>query len=1220
MPQKGLERIKAIFVEAVERTGAQRDAFLHRACGGDAELLAEVEAFISASERAGDFLASPTTDSLAAGSPDQSAGESPGSVIGPYKLLELIGEGGFGSVFMAEQSQPIRRKVALKIIKLGMDTKQVIARFEAERQALAMMDHPNIAKVFDAGATETGRPYFVMELVRGVPINQYCDSQKFTTNQRAQLFVQVCQAIQHAHQKGVIHRDIKPNNVLVTMHDDKPVPKIIDFGIAKATTGQRLTEKTLFTEFRQFIGTPAYMSPEQAQMNDLDVDTRSDIYSLGVLLYELLTGAPPFDPRELHSAAYDEIRRIIREVEPPKPSTRISTLGAALTGVAENRRVEPAQLMQSMRGELDWIVMKAMEKNRGRRYESANDLAMDLQRHLNNEPVLARPSSAAYRFHKLVVRNKLAVAATAAVLTMLILGVCVSTWMAVRASRAKIAAQTAETMETTLREQAEAALLASEQSQALALVDQADSLRTAGAWEEARQRSEEAYGKFVAAKLSTFEADLCLWTQYSLSPPPFMTYHEPDAVNCVAICPDGRTALSGNKDGMVRVWDLPTGRMLRVFKGHTQTLHALTISPDGRIAASGGDDKKIILWDIVSGRELRECLGHTDVVFSLSFSPDGHELLSASRDKTLKLWDVASGRELRTFTGHTEKVDAVAFSPDGLTALSGSGDNTMKLWDVASGGMLRTFAQDYATVRYVGFTPDGRTALSCSSDQLIKSWDIATGQELHTFAGHRAQVAWFAVNPNGRTLVSASTDHTLKLWDIATGREIRTFTGHSDFLPSVAMTLDGRMALSGSADKTCKLWDLTEGREERPIGPDEPGMALALRDGRMALSYDWGGSTRLWDLATGRELSQSFTPTWLWGLGTDGRTLLTSREDDGKRFEVRDFNTGELVRDVFADPAPIQVWDMSHGHTLITGDSEHMLRFWDFATGRELHSALTHHGTIWSLAVCPDGRAVLMGAGDGTISQWDIATGLEVHVYPIHKTNVYCITFSPDGRTVLSGCYDSDLALWDLGTGTVIRRFHGHSADVTSNVFMQDGRIALTASRDHTMRFWDVATGRLMRTFTAPDNSIHAINLNADDRTVLTGGREGRIKLWDFGRVQTYRDMQPKVDAAEKTLQDNPNDPSALLTIAQWWAFRGVDNWAAELFEQARANGAVVSNLELGRCYWNLNRYGDAKREFTTALAASNDPEDRFYLQLCIQAVGNAATQPASTIPSSTGN
>jgi tetratricopeptide (TPR) repeat protein len=337
---------------------------------------------------------------------------------------------------MAEQESPMRRRVALKIIKLGMDTKQVIARFEAERQVLAIMDHPNIAKVFEAGATETGRPYFVMELVRGMPITEYCDSQRLTTRQRVELFVQVCHAIQHAHQKGVIHRDIKPNNVLVTMHDDKAVPKVIDFGIAKAT-GQNLTEKTLFTEFRQFVGTPAYMSPEQAQLNELDVDTRSDIYSLGVLLYELLTGTTPFDPRELRVAAYDEIRRIIREVDPPKPSTRISGLGATLPGVAEHRRVEPAQLVHSMKGELDWIVMKAMEKDRTRRYETAIGLARDIQRYLADEAVEACPPTAGYKLRKFARRHRTALRVTAAFVLLLLAATVFSSWEAIRATRAK---------------------------------------------------------------------------------------------------------------------------------------------------------------------------------------------------------------------------------------------------------------------------------------------------------------------------------------------------------------------------------------------------------------------------------------------------------------------------------------------------------------------------------------------------------------------------------------------------------------------------------------------------------------------------------------------------------------------------------------------------------------------------------------------------------------
>ena len=383
--------------------------------------------------------------------------EQPGDWIGRYRLLQKIGEGGFGAVYMAEQQEPVRRRVALKIVKLGMDTKQVIARFEAERQALALMDHPNIAKVFDAGATETGRPFFVMELVRGIKITDYCDQNNLTTAERLALFKQICHAIQHAHQKGIIHRDLKPSNILVTLHDGTPVPKVIDFGVAKATQ-QQLTDKTLFTAFEQVIGTPAYMSPEQAELSGLDIDTRSDIYSLGVLLYELLTGRPPFDPKELMRAGLNEMRRIIREKEPPRPSTRLSTLDDAdLTQVARHRHAEAPKLISLIRGDLDWIVMKALEKDRTRRYETANGLAHDIQRHLDNEPVNARPPSRTYRLQKMVRRNKLAVSAVAAVAAALIVGLGVSTWSFVRERHARQRAVAAEREQSRLRQEAEKA-------------------------------------------------------------------------------------------------------------------------------------------------------------------------------------------------------------------------------------------------------------------------------------------------------------------------------------------------------------------------------------------------------------------------------------------------------------------------------------------------------------------------------------------------------------------------------------------------------------------------------------------------------------------------------------------------------------------------------------------------------------------------------------------
>ena len=467
-PEAQLE--EAVCLAALHITeSASRAQFLARACAGDARLRAAVEEMLLASNAAENFfdrcraaVDATKLDAQAAGALketgielDDLADEQLGSRLGRYKLLQKIGEGGCGVVYLAEQEEPVRRQVALKVIKLGMDTKSVIARFEAERQALAMMDHPNIARVLDAGATETGRPFFVMELVRGTRITKYCDENNLDTVQRLKLFIQVCRAIQHAHQKGVIHRDIKPSNILVSLHDGVPVPKVIDFGIAKATEG-RLTNNILFTAVEQFVGTPAYMSPEQADISGLDVDTRSDIYSLGVLLYELLTGRTPFDTTVLMQSGLDEMRRTLREKDPQLPSTMITSLQRTeLTLTAGQRHTEPPKLISQIKGDLDWIVMKALEKDRNRRYDTANGLALDIQRYIESEPVLARPPSRRYRFKKLVLRNKIVFAASGAVALALLIGLGMSTWLFFREREARFHERDAREREAQLRMEAE---------------------------------------------------------------------------------------------------------------------------------------------------------------------------------------------------------------------------------------------------------------------------------------------------------------------------------------------------------------------------------------------------------------------------------------------------------------------------------------------------------------------------------------------------------------------------------------------------------------------------------------------------------------------------------------------------------------------------------------------------------------------------------------------
>jgi eukaryotic-like serine/threonine-protein kinase len=597
------ERLKEILAEAAsEETAAARAAYLDAACQGDTALRQQVEGLLAAHNEAGDFLEQPVLPPAEA-----PIGVGPGSVVGRYKLLEEIGEGGFGVVFMAEQQAPVRRKVALKIVKAGMDTREVIGRFEAERQALALMDHPNIARVLDAGATESGRPYFVMELVNGIPITSYCDQYRLSTQQRLLLFMKVCQAVQHAHQKGIIHRDLKPTNILVTLIDGEPVPKIIDFGVAKAL-GQKLTEKTLFTSFQQMIGTPAYMSPEQAALSGVDVDTRSDIYSLGVVLYELLTGVTPFDQETLRHAALDEIRRMIRETEPPKPSTRLTEMARSQkSGVGGQWSVVGSQRWKEVHGDLDWIVMKALEKDRARRYDTANALVEDLHRHLDHQPVQASPPRAVYRMRKFVRRHRVGVVMGALVVVTLVTGLSLALLGLRRALKAE-ALMRWEAYASDIKA-AQVSIQQNNRGTALNLLRQYLPTRS----EEDLRGLEWQY----------------LW-QESRSDG-HQNFPHPKGVYTAVLSPDGHHLATACHDRKIRVWDVDSAQVIQEFEtpGFSITepislRKAVGFSPDGRrlaILGQGGVEvRETIGWTVV--RELRSS------TVPVVFSADGRFLVT----------------------------------------------------------------------------------------------------------------------------------------------------------------------------------------------------------------------------------------------------------------------------------------------------------------------------------------------------------------------------------------------------------------------------------------------------------------------------------------------------------------------------------------------------------------------------------------------------------------
>ncbi len=1077
-------------------------------------LHAEVMALLKAHEAAGEFMAddaplSPEIEAELARLKPEEAGER----IGSYKLLEQIGEGGFGTVWMAEQEKPVRRRVALKIIKVGMDTKQVMARFEQERQALAMMDHPNIAKVFDAGATPFGRPFFVMELVRGIPITEYCDEARLTMKQRLELFVRVCQAVQHAHQKGIIHRDIKPTNVLVTLHDGVPVPKVIDFGVAKATQ-QRLTEMTLFTGFEQMIGTPLYMSPEQAEMSGLDVDTRSDIYALGILLYELLTGRTPLDAEEFKKHGYDEMRRVIREEEPARPSIALRTMPEATrTKVAHFRESESPKLVEALEGDLDWIVMKALEKDRTRRYETANGLGTDIQRHLDNEPVLARPPTRRYRLQKLYRRHQGVFAAAAIVAATLIVGLGISIWQAVRARDAEKRALGLQNQEMLSRQRAEREGTAARLNEYVADIGLAAQSLKDGNYRRGVSLLEKHRPEPGEADLRGFEWRY-LW-QLAKGESHFALPAQDGPVQSIAFSPDGKTVVFGLQEKL-NVWSVQAKSLSTVLPGSAglspsadarpavsrssifgpRGITSSAFLPDGKTLVTAGPSS-VRLWsteDWTEQRLLPESAG------PVVLSPDGSLLAVLQRRRgpaaDIAIWETKTWTQVRVFPGATSPV---AFSPDGATFAATTdsgivltslvGDHAEIVLQGSSNRELRG-GPVFLTEQTLTFSPDGKFVVSARNAWsergvfVLSIWDAKSGADVGTMPGsarqieHSGVISAIAFSPDGRTLATASLDHSIRLWDFEKLEPIATLHDFAEVW-ALAFSPDGQTLASGAKDGSVKLWALGKLKEEDIFREASSPLAFS-KDGGTLVALTGDDSVSFFNTTTG-DLEKRFS------LESEGSGRM-QRFPVGSQQRAPTNRPGRWMQ-VIAGSSDLR--------TLVQGQPDGSVRIASI-DGSEPRLLKVSNRPLELLALSPDGRVLITGSRGEQPRWWNLPAETS-EPWPVEALRVQ---FSPDGRTAAAFVRDDAVQLWDVATRTLRVTLEGESALGNSAAFSMDGKLFASAWQNDTIRLWDAFTGALLGTFAGHKQPVFSVAFSPDGRTLASVSDDSTLRLWNVATQQ----------------------------------------------------------------------------------------------------------------------